>query len=60
MKPTWRTWIGKLDEDDWSDPIVDGFPLDLRTFYGKRVEIVIREVGDDPESYENLAKSFER
>jgi hypothetical protein len=55
-----RVWIGKLDIDDWSDPIIDGFPLDLRAFYGKRVEILVRELGDDPESYENLAKSFDR
>ena len=55
-----RTWVGRLDTDEWNDPIVDGFPVDLSPFMGKRVEIIVRELGDDSESYENLAKSFER
>lgn len=55
-----RTFIGRLDTDEWNDPIVDGFSVDLSAFYGKRVEIIVRELGDDPESYENLAKSFDR
>lgn len=54
-----KEWVGKLDTDDWSDPIVDGWPVDFSEYVGKRVRILIEEVGDDPESYENLAKSFE-
>lgn len=55
-----RTWIGRLDTDEWNDPIVDGFPVDLTPFVGKRVEIIVRELPPDLESYENLVKSFER
>lgn len=53
-------WTGRLDTDEWNDLIVDGFPVDLTPFVGKRIEIIVRELGDDPESYENLAKSFDR
>ena len=50
---------GRLDTDHWDRPIVDGWPVLIDQFVGKRVRIVIEEVEDDPESYENLAKSFE-
>ena len=55
-----RAWVGRLDTDEWNDPIVNGFPVDLSEFVGKRVEIVVRELSADPESYEALARSFER
>ncbi len=51
-----RVWIGKLETDDWNDPIVDGWPVDLSEFVGRRVEIIVREIGADPESYEVLAR----
>lgn len=54
-----RTFIGRLDTDEWNDPIVDGVPVDLTAFVGKRVEIVVRELPPDLESYENLAKAFD-
>lgn len=54
-----KEYLGKLDTDEWADPIVDGWPVDMTPFVGKRVRILIEEVGEDPESYENLAKSFE-
>lgn len=53
---TGREWIGILDTDDWGDPIVDGWPVDLSEFVGKRVVLQIREVGEDPKSYEALAR----
>jgi hypothetical protein len=52
-------WIGLLDTDHWSDPIVDGWPVVFGDYVGKRVKITIEEIDDDPDSYENLAKSFE-
>lgn len=54
-----RAWVGRLDTDEWNDPIVDGFPVDFSEFIGKRVEIIVRELPPDLESYENLARSFE-
>lgn len=51
-----RIWTGKLETDHWDRPIVDGWPVELAPYVGQRVEIIIRVVGDDPESYEALAK----
>lgn len=51
-----RAWTGRLDTDHWDRWIVDGWPVDLSAYVGKRVEIVIREIGADPESYEALAR----
>lgn len=55
-----RTWIGKLDTDHRGDPIVDGWPVDLTPYVGRRVSIIVQELPPDPESYEAIAQSFER
>ncbi len=53
-------YVRRLDTDEWNDPIIDGFPVDFSPFVGKRVEILIRELSPDSESYEAIAQSFER
>jgi hypothetical protein len=49
-------WLGRLDTDHWDRWIVDGWPVDLSVYMGRRVEIYIRELPPDPDSYEQLAR----
>lgn len=55
-----REWVGKLETDHWDRPIVDGWAVDLSAYVGRRVRILIQDVGADPESYEAIARSFDK
>lgn len=40
-----RAWVGRLETDDWNDPIVDGWLVDLSEFVGKSYEAIAQASG---------------